>query len=35
MKTLRFYLLAIFWSIRHGSLSRGAWIAAYETHKCN
>lgn len=29
---LRYLAAVIYWSIRHRSVSRGRWVAAYETH---
>jgi len=33
MKSLRYIASAIYWTLHHRSLSRGLWVAAYETYK--
>lgn len=32
MKHLRYAFSAIYWTLRHRSISLGLWVAAYENH---
>jgi hypothetical protein len=33
MKRVRYLLSLLYWSVRHRSLSRGRWVASYESHE--